>query len=223
MSQVQKMTRKQYAERVRQLGTVLNLHFAGVALLALINFYLLIHMAFAWQAARSQDAAAIAQQTTQMQAAEKAAQPLRGLDGKLVRATASADSFYGQRLPFAASQVYAELGALAKKQGVKLTRAQYASSPVLDGSAGAVTQVRMDASLTGEYRPLVVFMNSLERDHLFFLISGITLNGQQSGTVSLRLKLTTYLRAPIGDETAAKMAPSDAVDVAPTGSAEVTQ
>ncbi len=209
-----------FIERSRGIVTILNLHFAGVGLLALINLYLLVHMGFAWQSARSQNATAAEQQTARMQAAEQAAEPLRGLDGKLTRATTSADAFYLRRFPFAASQVYAELGALQKKQGVKLSRVQYAESPVLDGSVGAVTQVRMDASLSGEYRPLVVFMNSLERDRLFFLISGITLTGAQSGTVNLRIKLTTYLRAPVGNETSGKGFVNDPEDAtAVTGAA----
>ena len=58
----------------------------------------------------------------------------------------------------------------------------------------------MDASLSGDYRPLVLFINSLERDKMFFLIDGVSLTGQQSGTVGLRLRLTTYLRPPAGTE-----------------------
>jgi hypothetical protein len=139
-----------------------------------------------------------------MQASEHAAQPLRGLDAKLARATENADDFYHRRLPFAGSQVDAELGALAKKQGIKLTRVSLAYAPVMEESAGQLTEVRMDASLTGEYRPLMIFINNLERDRQFFLISGVTLTGQQSGTVNLRIKLVTYLRPPTGNETAAK-------------------
>ena len=58
----------------------------------------------------------------------------------------------------------------------------------------------MDASLSGDYRPLVLFVNSLERDKMFFLITGVTLTGQQSGTVGLRVRVTTYLRSPVGTE-----------------------
>jgi type IV pilus assembly protein PilO len=199
-------------ERAREYITPLNLHFAGVGLLVLVNLYLLIHMAFAWQAASSQDATAVAQQTAQLHSAEQAAQPLRGLDAKLAKATESADSFYARRLPFAGSQVYAELGALAKKQGVKLSRETLAYAPILDGTAGALTEVRMDASLVGEYRPLVLFLNSLERDRQFFEITGVTLTGQQSGTVNLRIKLTTYLRAPQTGESSAKLVAADADD-----------
>ena len=115
-------------------------------------------------------------------------------------ATKDADKFYKQRLPFANSDVAAELGALAKKQGVKLIRVQYSYAPVLLGTAGELTEARMDASLSGDYRPLVLFVNSLERDKKFFVITGVTLTGQQSGTVGLRVRLTTYLRSPVGTE-----------------------
>jgi hypothetical protein len=193
-------------ERTRALLTRLNLYYAGVGALALVNLYLLAHMAFAWRAANSQNPEAVAQQTVAMKTAEIAKKPLEGLDGKLVQATADADKFSERRLPFAYSEVLAELGALTKKQGVKLTRVQYAESPVLEGGAGTLTEVRMDASLSGDYRPLVLFVNGLERDKMFFLITGVTLTGQQSGMVGLRLRLTTYLRPPIGEERSQKSA-----------------
>ena len=82
-----------------------------------------------------------------------------GLDAKLAQATKDADKFSKQRLPFADSEVAGELGALAKKQGVKLTRVQYAYAPVLAGTAGELTEAKMDASLSGDYRPLVLFIN----------------------------------------------------------------
>ncbi len=194
-------------ERTRALLTRLNLYYAGVGVLALVNLYLLVHMAFAWRAASGQDAKAIAQQTVAMTVAKAGAQTLEGLDAKLAQATTDADKFSERRLPFAYSQVLAELGRLQKKEGVKLTRVQYAEPvTVLEGGAGALTEVRMDASLSGDYRPLVEFINGLERNKTFFLITGVTLTGQQSGTVSLRLRLTTYLRAPIGDEKTEKIA-----------------
>jgi type IV pilus assembly protein PilO len=49
-----------------------------------------------------------------------------------------------------------------------------------------------------------LFVNALERDKMFFLITGVTLTGQQSGTVGLRLRLTTYLRSPVGTENTEK-------------------
>jgi type IV pilus assembly protein PilO len=196
-------------EKTRGALTALNLHFAGVALLGLLNIYLLIHIAFLWQTANSQDANAVTQEKVRLQTAKIAAAPLDGLDGKLQASTADANLFYQSRLPYAISQVAMETGAIAKKQNAKMTRVQYGYSPLyLDGTAPAidvapsVIEVRMDASFTGDYRSLVQMVNDLERDKMFFLITGVTLTGQQSGTVSLRMKLTTYLRPPRGDEKA---------------------
>jgi len=190
-------------ERARSWLRPLNLHFAGVGLLALVNVYLLAHMAFLWQSASSNDAQAVAQQQIALKTAQIAAQPLRGLDAKLEQATAGSDKFYEQRLPATVSEVLAELGALTKKQqGVHLIRSQDVYVPVLPGSAGELTELRMDAGLSGDYRPLVQFINALERDKMFFLIDSITLTGQQSGTVNLRIRLKTYLRGRVPqDET----------------------
>jgi hypothetical protein len=195
-------------QRARSLLSVLNLHWAGVGLLTLVNLYLLAQMGFLWQSASHHNAAAMAEQRIELKTAEIAAQPLRGLDAKLARATEEANRFSRQRLPASDSEVAGELGALFKKQGVRLTRAQYMPAPVLAGSAGELTEVRIDASLSGDYRPLVEFINSLERDKMFFVIHTETLTGQQSGTVNLRLGMTTYEQ---GAMTQDKPAPSQSL------------
>lgn len=172
----------------------LNLHWAGVGVLVLLNVYLLARMALLWHAASYYSADAMAQQRVEMKAAVIAAEPLRGLDAKLAESTTEADKFSRERLPGTDSAILSELGDVAKKQGVKLIRVQYVFAPVLVGSTGALQETRLDATLSGDYRPLVQFINSLERDKMFFVITGLTLTGQQSGTVNLRLRLTTYLR-----------------------------
>ncbi len=201
--------------RARALLTAMNLHFAGVAALIVLDLYLIIHLAFVWQGLSGANADAIDRQRVQMTAAELAAKPLRGLDQKLVVSTADADAFYQKRLPYATSQVVAETGDLAHRAGVHWTRAQYTYLPVLSGT-NALTEVHMDASVSGDYRPIVQFINSVERDKLFFVINGINLTGQQTGQVSLRIRLTTYLRAPNARELSAEMPASDA-DARPTG------
>jgi hypothetical protein len=199
-SPVKNVTRASVEERLRGWWTPLNLHFAGVGLLVLVNFNLLVHMGLAWEAKHSRNAEAMAEQQVRLKAAEIAAKPLEGLDAKLATATDGADEFYAKRLPGSVSQVAAERGDLAKKLGVKETRVQYVYAPVLAGSKGELTEVKMDASLTGDYRALVEFINALERDKTFFVINGISLSGQQSGTVNLRLRLTTYLRGPVPED-----------------------
>jgi type IV pilus assembly protein PilO len=150
--------------------------------------------ALLWHAQSNYNADAMAQQKIELKAAEIAAMPLRGLDAKVGLATAQADRFYRDRLPGSVSEMLTELGELNKKAGVRLTGVQYIYTPVLAGSAGELTDLEIDARLGGDYRPLVQFINSLERDKMFFVIKGVTLTGQQTGTVNLRLRLTTYLR-----------------------------
>jgi type IV pilus assembly protein PilO len=181
----------------RDLLTPLNLHWAGVGVLTLVILYILVQMGLLWHAASTRNADAMAQQRVELKAAEIAAKPLRGLDTKLTTATAESDRFYRERLPVSDSEMLAELGLLTTKTGVRLVRSSYIHTQVLPGTEGELTEVRMDATLSGDYRPLVLLMNSLERDKKFFLINGVTLTGQQSGNVNLRLRLTTYLR-PVG-------------------------
>jgi type IV pilus assembly protein PilO len=191
----------------------LNLHWAGVGLLVLVNLYLLGHMAYLWHASSKYNADAIAAQRVELKTADVAAVPLRGLDAKLPLATEEADRFYHDRLPAKGSDMLHELGELTKKAGVRLTRVQYAAATVLAGTPGELTEVRMDATLTGDYRPLMLFLNSLERDKMFFVVNRVTLTGQQTGTVSLRMGLTTYLRNEgtqdlVSDETSGDAAAS---------------
>jgi hypothetical protein len=202
-------------EKARALLTAMNLHFAGVAALAVLALYCVVHLVFVFQGLKAHDAAAMDQQRVELRSAELAAMPLRGLDKKLEVSTADADAFYAKRLPYAVSQVAAELGALTKREGVHLTRIQYSYLPVLSGS-GALTEVKMDASVSGDYRPVVQFINATERDKVFFVINGINLTGQQTGQVNLRLRLTTYLRAPRAGEMGEEVLPTETGE-APAG------
>ena len=195
------VTTERFSERTRSLLTLINLHYAGAALLAVLNLFLLTEMYFAWRTQSTHGASVLATERLALSTADLQAKPLQGLDAKLATATVESDRFYDRRLPYARSQFLTELGALTKREGVKLAANQYAEAPVLDGEGGALTEVRMDANLSGGYRNLVQLVNALERDRMFFLIRGVMLSGQQSGMVGLRLHLTTYLRPPGPGET----------------------
>jgi hypothetical protein len=202
--------------RARELLTAMNLHFAGVAALAVLALYAVVHLVLVVQGLKAHDAEALDQQQVELRSAELAAKPLRGLDKKLAISTADADAFYARRLPYAVSEVAAELGTLTKREGVHLTRIQYAYAPVLSGG-DALTEVKMDASVSGDYRPVVQFINATERDKVFFVINGINLTGQQTGQVNLRLRLTTYLRAPRAGEITEEVLPTETGDATAGG------
>lgn len=193
--------------QARQLLTAVNLHFAGVAALVVLDLYLCLHLLFAWQALTASGPEAMAQQRALLRGAQTVGRPLVGIDAKLTTSTVQANAFYAHRLPYAYSQVLSELGTLTKRNNVRLGRVQYTYLPVLAGSY-ALTEVRMDASVSGDYRPVIGMINSLERDRMFFVITGVNLTGQQTGQVNLRLRLTTYLRAAGPDEQPGELLPA---------------
>jgi type IV pilus assembly protein PilO len=168
----------------------LNLHLAGALLLVVVNIYLIVQIAISITTMHSNSGEAIINQDLQLQQARVDATPLRGLDKKLDIATTDAIAFEKSRMPAEQSAMVAELGALAQKANVHLSHVQYAPLPATAG----LTEYSMDASLTGDYRPLVLFINSVERDKIFFLIGNVTLSGQQGGVVTLKIRLSSWLR-----------------------------
>jgi hypothetical protein len=56
----------------------------------------------------------------------------------------------------------------------------------------------VEADLSGSYVSLAKFINALERDDMLFIISNVTLAGEQKGPIKLQVKVETYLKA--GDQ-----------------------
>lgn len=167
-------------------------HWVAIGVLCLINLVLVVRLVFAWQAARVGDAAHLQQHKAEYREMQLKTRPLRGLDKKINQAQQDEHAFYQKRFPANYSEVLSDLGALATKNDVLLSRVQYGQGKLVHG----VYELRINAALTGDYAPIVRFINGLERDNNFFLIRGIALNGQENGIVTLRMMLTTYLRAP---------------------------
>ncbi len=165
-------------------------HYGAIIVLLLLNLVLAVRLVFAWNRAKQGDAANIAANQAQYRVMKLKTAPLRGLDKKIDQAKIDQKAFYDKRFPANDSQVLTELGALAVKNNVLLARGQYAHRKPQQG----LVEMDMEASLSGDYAPVVRFINGLERDKLFFLIDGVALNGQQNGVVSLRMRLITFLR-----------------------------
>ncbi|MGA3222818.1 MAG: GspMb/PilO family protein [Acidobacteriaceae bacterium] len=178
-------------KKFRNLFSFLNLHIAGVALLLILNLVLGVRLFLAWSTLRAAGADQLQQQQTAYRALQLEMSPLRGLPQKVSLSRAQADTFYTARFPNAYSTISATINDLATKNSVRLTNLAYTPTPALAGLA----ELRMDASLSGEYAPLMHFINGLERSKTFFLINGLTLTGSQGGLVNLRLRLVTYLHA----------------------------
>lgn len=184
-----------------RLFSLLNLHWLVLLLLVAVNVSIGARLGMAWHTLHSARPEQIDQQQETFREMELRMRPLRGLPFKVQTARTGAARFDSERLPSAYSTIASSLGDLASASGVRLTRVAYQQSPAIPGLAS----VQMDASLSGQYAPLMHFINGLERSKTFFLIDDLTLSGEQGGNVNLRLRLTTFLQ---GSEVQAPPAPA---------------
>jgi hypothetical protein len=116
--------------------------------------------------------------------------PLRGLDRRVVETQEHINSFYAGRIPANYSSIAIRIGELEVKSGVRLSHLQYSQGP----PGANLTEISMDAGITGAYPEIMRFVNELERDQNFFVIRAMVLTGQEGGIVSLRLRVSTWLR-----------------------------
>jgi hypothetical protein len=177
--------------------TKLNLHFILLFLVVAADVFIGVRYALAWRSIGSVRSAEFLQENVRLAQLEVQMKHLSGLPQKVEAADGSAQKFYDARLAPNYSTVLAQIGAVAAKSNVKLSRAGY----VQNAAPSGLTELHIDAGLTGQYSDLMHFINGLERDqdHVFFIINGVTLNGQTGGLVNLRLRLTTYLRSGATD------------------------
>jgi Tfp pilus assembly protein PilO len=173
-----------------RLTSPLTWHYAAfIALLAAV-IVLSIRFGLDWSATNSSSSDALAAKQVQLKARDLETAPLRGLDKRVEDSRAQMRAFYSKRIPRNYSSIAIRIGELALKGPVRLTRVQYTQ-----GVAGSyLTEISMDAGITGDYQQIMRFVNDLERDQTFFVIRGMALTGQQGGLVNLRLRVSTWLR-----------------------------
>jgi Tfp pilus assembly protein PilO len=173
-----------------RLTSPLTWHYAAFVVLLAAVITLAIRFGLDWSATNGSSSDALAAKQVQLKALDLQTAPLRGLDKRVEDSRAKMRAFYSKRIPPNYSSIATRIGELALKGPVRLTRVQYTQ-----GVASAdLTEISMDAGITGEYPQIMRFVNNLERDQNFFVIRGMQLTGQQGGLVNLRLRVSTWLR-----------------------------
>ena len=173
-----------------RLISPLTWHIAGFVLLLVLAVALAVRLGLDWAVMDSHSSEILAGKQIQLKALELQTAPLRGLDERVEKSREQLDDFYQKRVPPNYSSIDARIGALQVGSGVRLTRVQYTQ-----GAPGfALTEISLDASISGNYPAIMRFINSIERDPMFFIIRSMSLTGQQGGLVNLRLKVSTWLR-----------------------------
>lgn len=178
------------SEVKEQLRSPLPWHVAGVVILAILALVLGVRFSLDWIATSGSTSDELQNRQTQLRMLEIQTAPLRGIDKRVDESRAQMKTFYEKRIPTTYSTIATHLGDIAVKNGVRLTRAQY--SP---GKPGAdLTEVKLDATLGGDYTGVMRTLNGIERDQIFFVIRSMNLSGQQAGMVNLRLQVSVWMR-----------------------------
>lgn len=173
-----------------RLTSPLTWHYAGFAVLLVTVIALATRFALDWNAISAHTHDTIMDRQVQLHALKAETEPLRGLDKRLGTTRDQIKKFYATRIPANYSTIAAQIGNLEVASGVRLSNVRYAQRP----PASNLSEIVIDAGITGEYPQIMKFINSIERDKIFFVITGMSLTGQQAGAVNLRLQMSTWLR-----------------------------
>lgn len=173
-----------------RLASPLTRHFIASVLLLLLVIGLAVRIGLDWAATHGSSADAQMNSQVQLKTLELETAPLRGLEGRIEDARGQTESFLSKRIPPSYSAIATRVGELQVKAGARLSRVQYSQ-----GQAGPyLTEISMDASISGDYPQIMRFVNALEHDQTYFVIRGMALAGQQGGQVNLRLIVSSWLR-----------------------------
>jgi len=173
-----------------RLASPLTWHLAGFTVLLVTMIVLGVRFGLDWAAIRSNSADALAGRQVELKAMELQTAPLRGLDKRVAETRDQIKTFYETRIPANFSSFATRIGELQVKSGARMTRIGYTQ-----GKPGPdLTEIFLDANITGDYPQTMHFINSLERDKIFFAVKQMALTGQQGGLVNLRLQVSTWMR-----------------------------
>jgi type IV pilus assembly protein PilO len=173
-----------------RLASPLTWHYAGFTVMLVLVIGLGVRLGLDWAATNDRSSGALVGKQVELKALDLQTTPLRGLDQRVEDSRSQMADFYSRRIPPNYSSIATRIGDLQVKSGVRLSRVQYTQGP----AGSYLTEISMDASISGAYPEIMRFVNSLERDQTFFVIRAMALTGQQGGMVSLRLRVSTWLR-----------------------------
>jgi Tfp pilus assembly protein PilO len=123
--------------------------------------------------------------------------PLIGIDKKLTQTRVDVKKFYDQKVPGQFSQISQHLEKLMKETGVTTVGIRYGqdrNSSTEKNELPDVQRVNIETTVTGEYEKVARFINAMEQDKFVFIIDQISLSSQESGVVSLQIKVETFLK-----------------------------
>jgi len=174
-----------------RLRSPMTWHWTGIVVLSILVVGLVFRLIYAWTYSDANATQTLEGKQAQLEALKQDTLPLRGLDTRVASIRDRIGTFYANRIPSSYSSVASRIVDLEQHSGAHLSRISYSQAP----PGPELTEIQMDASISGEYPQMMRFVNGLERDQVFFIIKAMQLNGQQGGQANLRLRVSTWMRA----------------------------
>jgi type IV pilus assembly protein PilO len=166
----------------------------GVTLLVIADVAL---AAYSWQLSSAPQALPQAQimQHDLLKADIKRAQEIRD---NIPKTQKDCDRFEQSLFPASSgySAVRAELGSIARKSGSRLENIAFKQTDVANRG---MTEVAIDATVTGDYKSVIGFLNGLQRSPSLYAVDSLTLatetsNQSSANVIKVALHLKTYFR-----------------------------
>jgi len=173
-----------------RLASPLTWHLVGFAILLALAVGLAIRLGLDWAVMNSRSSNLLANKQLQVRTLELQTAPLRGIDGRVEQTREQIQHFEQKRIPPNYSSIDDRIDALEVASGVRLSRVQYTQRK----PGAGLTEISVDMNISGDYPSIMRFVNSIERDPIFFVIRTMSFTGQQGGLVSLRMQISTWLR-----------------------------
>jgi hypothetical protein len=188
-----------------RLASPLTWHYVGAGILLVLVIGLAVRLGLDWAATNGRSTDALAEKQMELKSKELQTAPLRGLDKRVELSRSQMAAFYDKRIPPNYSSISNRVGELQVKSGVRMSRLQYTQNP----PGADLTEISLDAGISGTYPQIMRFINSIERDQTFFVIRTMALTGQQGGLVNLRLRLSAWLRPADAEASGLPLTPDE--------------
>lgn len=178
---------------MRDLEQIRKRVYTVLGILGGISVLLLVYLLWPGTSVSAQKAQADSLEQ-QYRSLAREVEPLNGIEGKLVQTRADVKDLYKASVPSRASEISLRLEKISQAVGIQSQGVRYTTKSSDKDDLPGLQRLEIDTSVTGEYPKLAHFINAIEQDKMLFVIDEVALSSQQSGMVTLQIKLHTYLK-----------------------------
>jgi Tfp pilus assembly protein PilO len=167
--------------------------FTILAILSVICIGILVYLLWPGSSvsAQKEQAASLEQQYKSL---SREVEPLNGIEGKLMQTRTDIKNLYKESVPSRASEISIRLEKISQAAGVQNQGIRYSAKPPSQAEFPGLQHLEIETAVSGEYPKLAHFINGIEQDKMIFVIDQVSLTSQQSGMVTLQIKLHTFLK-----------------------------